>query len=105
MVVPYRGWAGLLLLAGLAGCSRTPEPPTGTGAKEAVRSYFEALMRRDWQQAYAALHPDSRKRYTPEQFALLAQAYRQNLGFEPQELHVRSCEEQGARAIAHIAFT
>jgi hypothetical protein len=35
----------------------------------------------------------------------LAQAYRRNLGFEPEELHVQSCEEKGTEAIAHVVLT
>jgi hypothetical protein len=105
MGVYRRSWAGLLLLVGLAGCNRTPAPPAGTGAKEAARGYYEALAGRDWQQAYAALHPDSRKHCTQDQFTRLAQAYRRNLGFEPEAVHVQSCDEQGTEAIAHVVLT
>lgn len=97
--------AALLLLAGLVGCNRTPTPAAGTGAKEAAQAYYEALMRRDWQKAYAALHADSQKRCTQEQFARLGEAYRRNLGFEPDDVHVRSCNEQGIEAIAHLVLT
>lgn len=98
-------WAGLLLLAGVAGCSAAPAPPAGTGAKEAAQGYYEALLRRDWQQAYAALHPDSQRRCTQEQFARLGETYRRNLGFDPEAVHVRACEEQGTEAIAHVVLT
>src|SRR5262245_63710570 len=95
----------LLLLAGLAGCSRSPASPTGTGAKEAAQRYFDALLQRDWSHAYAALHPDSQRRCTHEQFSLLAEAFRRNLGFDPETVHVRACEEQGTEAIAHVVLT
>ena len=52
-----------MLAVVLAGCSGTPTAP-GTGADAAARGYFEALLRRDWAEAYAALHPDSRARCT-----------------------------------------
>jgi hypothetical protein len=102
----YRtSWVGLVLLAGLAGCNWAPAPPAGTGARETAQAYCEALVQRDWQQAYAALHPDSQKRCTQEQFTRLAQAYRRNLGFEPEEVQVRSCGERGTEAIAHVVLT
>jgi hypothetical protein len=94
----------VLLLAGLSGCTPKVAPPAGTGAKEVAQDFFEALVRRDWQQAYAAVHPDSRKRCTQEQFTRLAEAYDRNLGFDPVEAHVRSCDEKGAEAIAHVVL-
>ena len=59
-----------LLLPLLAGCGSAP-PPAGTGAREVVAGYFTAVAGRSWEQAYAALHPDSRKACSPEQFALV----------------------------------
>jgi hypothetical protein len=96
-------WAALLLVAGLAsGCGHAPAPPPDTGSREAVRDYYEALVRQDWGRAYTALHPDSRARCSAEQFTRLAQSYRRNLGFEPEEVQVRSCEEHGDEAVAHV---
>jgi hypothetical protein len=95
----------LLLLVGLAGCNRAHAPPTGTGAKEAVHAYYQALIRRDWKEAYGALHPDSRQCWTQDQFTQLAAAYRQKLGFEPEEVHIQSCDEQETEAIAHVVLT
>jgi hypothetical protein len=63
------------------------------------------LVRQDWQQAHVALHPDSKKRLTLEEFTRLAQAYRRNIGFDPEELRVQSCEEKGAEAIARVVLT
>ena len=102
-----RGTKGvwILLLAGLGGCSRTASPPpVDTGSREAVRVYYEGIIRQDWQSVYAILHPDLHRRYTREQFVLLAQAYRKKIGFEPGALHIRSCEEHGAEAIAHVVL-
>jgi hypothetical protein len=98
------GW-GLWLPVVLAGCGTGPQPPAGTSAAEAVRGFYTALLRQDWPRAYAALHAESRSRWSPEQFARLAAQYRRDLGFEPEQVHVRSCEERGAEATAHVVFT
>jgi hypothetical protein len=96
----------VLLVGGLLiGCSRSPEQPPGTGAKECVQGYFEALIRQDWSRAYASLDPASQKRSTSQQFNRLAQTYHSNLGFEPDAVHVGACEERGAEATAHVVLT
>jgi hypothetical protein len=105
MRVLGRSWAGLLLLAALGGCSRQSPPSAGTGAKEAAQEYYEAMIRRDWQQAHASLDPESRKHCTLEQFTRLADSYRRHLGFEPEEVHIQSCEEKGPEATAHVVLT
>jgi hypothetical protein len=88
-----------------AGCSRTAVPPAGTGAREAALNYYSALVEADWPRAYAALHPDAQARWNPEQFARLGQRYRLELGMEGGTVQVRSCEEHGADAIAHVVLT
>jgi hypothetical protein len=94
-----------IALTGAVGCTTAPGTGTvDTGAKGAVRAYYEALIRQDWPGAYRAVHPDGRKRWSPEQFARLAQSYRRNVGFDPAELHVRSCEEHGQEAVAHVTL-
>jgi hypothetical protein len=95
--------APLLALA-LAGC-RAPAPAVGTGSKEVVQTYFRALIRSDWARAHAALEDQSRARCAANRFADLAAIYRRGLGFEPEEVHVRSCEEHGDRAVAHVILT
>jgi hypothetical protein len=94
---------GVLLVA--AGCSVQPDWPEGTGAQEVVQGYYEALLRGDTTQAYAALDPPSRARCSQSQFAQRVGQYRQGFGFEPDAVHVRSCQEQGGTAIAHVVFT
>ena len=99
-------WAGIVLLMGLAGCGgASPPTPVDTGSREAIGVYFGGILRQQWQPAYAVLHPDTQKRFTQEQFILQARAYRKKIGFEPDGLHIRSCEEQGTDAIAHIVLT
>jgi hypothetical protein len=102
-VAARAGWA-LLFAGAVAGCGGTPTP-AGTGAREAVQDYYDALVRRDWPAAYASLDADSRKRCSAEQFTRLAQNYRKDLGFEPDGVHVRACEEHGAEALAHVVLT
>ena len=91
---------GLLLLVGCGG----PPAPAGTGAREAAADYFEALARRDWPAAHDKLAPESRQRFGREVFAGKAQAYRKALGFDLAKVHLRSCEEQGDRAVAHLTL-
>jgi hypothetical protein len=95
--------AGCCLLV-LAGCG--PAQPTAphTGAEEAARDYYEAICRRDWPRACELLHPDSRARWNADGFAGAAAEYRRRLGFEPEAVHVRSCEEQGDEAKAHVVL-
>jgi hypothetical protein len=97
----------LVLLVGglLIGCSHSPEQPPGTGAKECAQGYYEALIRQDWPRAFACLDPESRKRSSSSQFSRLAQSYRSGLGFEPDAVHVRACEERGTQATAHVVLT
>ncbi len=100
------GWLLGLLAGGiLIGCSRSPEQPAGTGAKECVQKYYEALGRQDWPTAYACLDPESKKRCTSAQFRRLAQTYRSGLGFEPGSVQVWACEERGTEATAHVVLT
>jgi len=87
----------------MTGCRHAPAP-TGTGAREAVQNYYDALLRQDWAQAYAGLHPDSRGHWNAEEFSRRASAYCRGLDFEPQEVRIRSCEEHEAEAIAHVVL-
>jgi hypothetical protein len=97
-------WA-VVALAATGGCGRAPEPAAGTGAREAGLGWYEALVRQDWPAAYAALDPGSKTGLGVGEFARLARQYRRRLGFEPRAVRVRSCEEQGDRAIAHVTLT
>jgi hypothetical protein len=92
------------LLAGLVGCAPGRPRPVDTGAREVVRGYCEALLRQDWQQAYATLHPDTQKRLGSQDFTRLARAYRRSFGFDPVGTSVQSVDEEGEQAVAHVAF-
>ena len=98
-----RGLWGALLFA-LAGCGRAPEGPTGTGAEQVVRDYWEALLRRDWRGAYATLLPASRRKCRIEEFTRRGELYLRRLGFDPKEVRLRSCEEHGDEAIARVVL-
>ncbi|HEV3448319.1 MAG TPA: hypothetical protein VG099_27025 [Gemmataceae bacterium] len=90
------------MFAAVAGCSSQAPLPEGTGAAEAAQEFYQAMLREDWASAYAALDPASRQHLSEQEFARQGRAQRTALGFEPKELHVRSCQEQNDGAIAHI---
>jgi hypothetical protein len=95
----------LAVLAAVLGCGKSAAPPTDTGSSQAAKDYSEAVCQRDWPRAYAVLHPESRRRYSAEQFARLAANYRHGMGFEPEKVHIRAHEEHGDEAITHLTFT
>ena len=95
----------LALLA--AGCGRAPPPPTAaaTGAREAAREFFGAVVRRDWPGAYSWLDSESVRGVSAADFARRGEAYRKHLGFDPAGVHVRTCEEHGDGATARVELT
>jgi hypothetical protein len=95
----------LVVPLALVGCATEPGPRPGTGAAEAARDFFGALCQRDWPRAYGLLAPETRRRWSAEQFAGLATNYRKAIGMDPAAVHVRSCEEQGSEAVAHVVLT
>jgi hypothetical protein len=92
----------LVFLALAAGCG--PAPRADTGAREAAERFGAALCRGDWPAAYRELHPDCRKECDAEEFAGRAAGYRAAFRFRPDRIVVRSCEEQGGQAVAHVVF-
>lgn len=98
-------WAGGVAAALIvAGCGRPPEAPADTGARQVVRDYYEALLHRDWPAAYALLLPESCRKCRPEEFADRGRHFFRKLGFAPKEVRVRSCEEHGEEALAHVVL-
>jgi hypothetical protein len=96
----------VLLILAVAGCGRSSEPSTpDTGSREAVRGFYDALIRRDWPGAYALLHPDAAKGLSAQEFSRRAEAYRGKLGFDPTRVAVRTCEEHGDEATARISLS
>src|SRR5260370_13617985 len=93
-----------LLALLLAGCGGGPAAPTNTGSSVVAQDYYQALFRKDWAAAYTTLHPDSRAKVSAAQFARLAEAYRRQLGFEPQQVAVRSLEETSAGARGQVGL-
>jgi hypothetical protein len=95
-------WVGVLVLAAV-GCSGPTGQPADTGARNAARVFADAIAEQDWSSAYDALDADSRLRR--DDFVQQARQYRRNLRFEPASVQVRSCEEQGEEAKAHVVFS
>jgi hypothetical protein len=83
----------------------TPESAADTGARVVVAKYFDALAEQDWETAYAQLHQDTRKRMDRAAFERGARAYRKRLGFQLAKVFIRSCNEQGEKAIAQVVLT
>ncbi len=102
--VAHWSWAWVVLLAA-GGCGGRHEQPTDTGAKDAARTFAEAIARQDWETAYEGVHEEGRRQLGRDEFARLARQYRRDLGFEPASAQVRSCEEQGDEAKAHVVFS
>ncbi len=98
-----RGWLFALLL--LSGCSSAPPPPVeDTGSHQAVTDFFQMLVTQDWQRGFALLTPEKRSSLSLDQFKAQALAYRKRIGFEPEEVLIRSSEEHGNEAIAHLSL-
>jgi hypothetical protein len=98
-------YSGLALALVLVGCSRSVQQPAGTGARDRCQAYYEALIRRDWATAYAALDSHEQQRCNAQQFSRLAETYRANLGFEPDMVRIQACDEQGNEATAHVVLS
>jgi hypothetical protein len=92
---------GLCLLA--AGCGPAPAP-SGTGAREAALTFYQAIVRQELDVAHALLDSASRARCDASRFAGLATVYRGGLPFAPTTVQVTACEEQGERAVAHVVL-
>jgi hypothetical protein len=85
-----------------AGCSTSAPPPTGTGSREVVTKYYEALAKQDWPAAYGELHAETRKRLDQPTFERRAVAYSKRLGFVLDKATIRSSDENGDQAIAQL---
>jgi hypothetical protein len=85
-----------------AGCGSRAAPKSRGEAETVLVAFYESVIREDCSAAHALLHSDSRVSCPLEQFSALARVYRRRLGFELQELRVRSCEEHDLDAMAHV---
>ena len=70
----------------------------------------EGLDRLGWRTVtargpYAAIAPESKAKVTPELFAKLAKEYLRGLGFEAKIVHIHTCDEHGAEAIANVVLS
>ncbi len=98
----------VLLIAALvaAGCGGpAADPRVDTGARDAARGFFEAVVKQDWATGFAALHPDGRKGVSEADFARRGASYRRKLGFEPAMVRVPVCEERGDAATARVELS
>jgi hypothetical protein len=96
----------LLTIAALCGCEKQQPPlpvPVDTGAEAVARSFFDAMVREDWNAAYDTIDAESRARVTKEQFASRAQANMKRVGFKPTEVGV-AVSETGDRASAVAVY-
>jgi len=83
----------------------TPAPPVGTGAREVVVKYFEALAQQDWETAYNQLHADTQKQMDRAAFERRARTYCKRLAFPLGRVFIRTCDEQGEKAIAQVILS
>jgi hypothetical protein len=105
MAEHYHAWRRLpALLVLLAGCGSPPATVPDTGSRAATQGYFDALVHQEWGTAYSALEPESRRSCAEDSFGVRAKTWWQGLGFPPKAVRVRSCDEQGDRAIAHVVI-
>jgi len=102
-----RRTAAWLCVVGLAalGCGGPTDQPGDTGARDAARTFAEAIAAQQWSVAYDQLHTESRRQLSPDEFERRARQYRRNLGLELASVLVRSCEEQGEEAKAQLVFS
>jgi hypothetical protein len=91
------------MLVTLPGCVASSGVGT-TGAEEVARQYYGSIVRSNWADAYAVVQPDSTGTPSAARFAEQAKRFRQQLGFEPEQVVVRSCEEQSHSAFAHVVI-
>jgi hypothetical protein len=95
-----------LALLFAVGCGGKPEPTVpSTGGRETVEEFYGALIANEPPRAYAVLDAESQRRVSANQFVTLVNAYRQNVGFTAERCNIRSCEEQGDSAIAHVTLS
>jgi hypothetical protein len=87
------------------GCGPVSSSPSGSGASEAAERYFSALVGRDWAAAYGCLDEAAKAKWPDDQFRTRAAAFRSDWGFEPEAVRVRSCDEHGDEAVAHVVLS
>jgi hypothetical protein len=93
----------LTLAAGCRGSHPGPEL-SQTGAEEVARDYAAAIVRRDWQAAYDGLSGATQAAFSRDKLARAAENFYRNIGFEPSEVDVQSCQERNNEAVAHLVY-
>lgn len=96
--------AAAIVLLAMVGCGQRPPSNPDSGARAMADQFLGGLIHQNWQAMYDALHPDIRVQISSDEFMQRAQAYRRNLGFEPEAFFVRASSEQGERASIHVVL-
>ena len=89
----------------LSACRGEAPPPVGTGARKVAVKYLEALAREDWETAYSQLHADTQKYLDRAAFERSARTYCKRLAFPLGRVFIRTCDEQGEKAIAQVILS
>ena len=89
------------IIVSFAGCGGPSSASGTTGAGDVARTFFESVINEQDQAAYDLIDPESRH-LTLEGFTVLSRSYTHNIGFHAERVHMRSCDEQGDTAIAHV---
>jgi hypothetical protein len=90
---------GLMIVVG---CGGPTDQRADTGARATAEEFFAGLTANDPPRAYATLHPDTTRRLSAEQFAVVVRNYRQLVGFPAEKVHVRASDEHGEQATVHV---
>jgi hypothetical protein len=69
-----------------------------------TQTFFDALVREDWDAAYAQVDPDSQAQLGQVDFRSRAQAYREGLGLIPAKVRVLTCKEKDNTAQARVLW-
>jgi hypothetical protein len=94
-----------VIILSLGGCGGKSTPASATSvAGEVALAFFESVISDHPEVGYELLDAESRHRISLERFGELARVYSRNIGFHAEKVHVRSCDEQGETAIAHVAL-
>ncbi|MCZ2341232.1 MAG: hypothetical protein LC104_05470 [Bacteroidales bacterium] len=67
-----------------------------------MRAFYEAVIQKNPTAVYALLHPDVSQKLPRAEFGRRLEAYRRKLGFDPEKVAVRTCDEHGTEATVRV---